>query len=172
MSKRGHNEGSIYNREDDSFPHETEDFAITVACERMTTWPRLYVELRSFFLHTHEKGPKRAVEPSLARIRTHLLADQDTKMVEKPGIFAAHGVLSLEDKPLYTVGDLLTQHLDLLVAVADDNGGGGQVLQRHFAKVYKVPAPRDFVPASHGGCTSEIVRSIHPSTRERRLHHA
>jgi hypothetical protein len=57
------------------------------------------------------------------------------------GIFAAHGVLALGDKPVYSIGDLLTQHLDLLEAVADDNGGIGQVLQRHFSKVYKLSAP-------------------------------
>jgi hypothetical protein len=57
------------------------------------------------------------------------------------GIFAAHGVLALGDKPIYSVGDLLTQHLDLLEAVADDNGGISQVLQRHFSKVYKLSAP-------------------------------
>jgi hypothetical protein len=63
------------------------------------------------------------------------------------GIFAAHGVLALSDKPIYSVGDLLTQHLDLLEAVADDNGGVGQVLHRHFAKVYKRPAQRDLFAA-------------------------
>ena len=63
------------------------------------------------------------------------------------GIFAAHGVPALGDKPVYSVGDLLNQHLDLLEAVADDNGGVEQVLQRHFAKVYKIAAPRDLIPA-------------------------
>ena len=57
------------------------------------------------------------------------------------GIFAAHGVLALGDKPIYSVGDLLTQHLDLLEAIANENGGISQVLQRHFSKVYKLSAP-------------------------------
>jgi hypothetical protein len=59
------------------------------------------------------------------------------------GIFAAHGVLALGDKPIHSVGDLLTQHLDLLEAVAEDKGGVSQVLRGHFAKVYKIPGPRD-----------------------------
>jgi hypothetical protein len=61
------------------------------------------------------------------------------------GIFAAHGVLALGDKPIHSVGDLLTQHLDMLEAEADGSGGVEQVLQRHFAKVYKLP-PRQMYP--------------------------
>jgi hypothetical protein len=60
------------------------------------------------------------------------------------GISAAHGVLALGDKPVYTVGDLLTQHLDLLEALAEDKGGIDEVLRGHFAKVYKRALPRDF----------------------------
>jgi hypothetical protein len=71
-----------------SFLLETEDFTVKVAYEHMTTWPGLYVELRSFFLHTHEEGPKGAIESSLAWIRQHLLTDQDAKMVEKLCSFA------------------------------------------------------------------------------------
>jgi len=54
------------------------------------------------------------------------------------GIFAAHGVLALGDKPARSVGDLLTQHLELLEAEAEDKGSVGEVLAQHFAKVYKV----------------------------------
>ncbi len=36
------------------------------------------------------------------------------------GIFAAHGVLALGDKPENSAGDLLTQHLELLEAEAED----------------------------------------------------
>lgn len=49
-----------------SFVLETEDFAVKIAGEHMTTWPGLYCELRSFFLHTHEGGSEGAVETSLA----------------------------------------------------------------------------------------------------------
>jgi hypothetical protein len=54
------------------------------------------------------------------------------------GIFASHGVLPLEFKPVYSVGDLLLQHLDALEQEAEDKGGVQQVLADHFAKVYKV----------------------------------
>jgi hypothetical protein len=57
------------------------------------------------------------------------------------GIFASHGVLSLEFKPAYSVGDLLLQHLDVLEQEAQEKGGVQQVLADHFAKVYKVSMP-------------------------------
>src|SRR5258708_17918108 len=65
------------------------------------------------------------------------------------GIFAAHGVLALGDKPARSVGDLLTQHLELLEAEAEaeDKGGIGQVLSQHFAKVYKRALPHELVAA-------------------------
>lgn len=62
------------------------------------------------------------------------------------GIFAAHGVLALDLKPAYAVGDLLVQHLDALEAEADEKGGLDQMLSKHFSKVYKLPAPRDLFP--------------------------
>jgi hypothetical protein len=54
------------------------------------------------------------------------------------GIFASHGVLPLEFKPVYSVGHLILQHLDGLEQEADEKGGVQQVLADHFAKVYKV----------------------------------
>jgi hypothetical protein len=54
------------------------------------------------------------------------------------GVFASHGVLPLEFKPAYSVGDPLLQHLDALEQEAEDKGGVQQVLAVHFAKVYKV----------------------------------
>jgi hypothetical protein len=60
------------------------------------------------------------------------------------GIFGARGVLPLHLKPAHSVGDLLTQHLDDLEAEAEVKGGVGQVLADHFARVYKVSAPRKF----------------------------
>ncbi len=59
------------------------------------------------------------------------------------GIFSARGVLPLELKPAHSVGDLLVQHLDDLEREAEDKGGLDQVLTNHFAKAYKVAAPRD-----------------------------
>src|SRR5215469_162840 len=65
-----------------SFLLETEDFTVKIMGEHMETWPGLCVELRSFFLHSHEEGAQGAVEASLAWIREHLLADQDAKLVQ------------------------------------------------------------------------------------------
>jgi hypothetical protein len=57
------------------------------------------------------------------------------------GIFASHGVLPLEFKPAYSVGDLILQHLEALEQEAEEKGGVHQVLADHFAKVYKVSLP-------------------------------
>jgi hypothetical protein len=57
------------------------------------------------------------------------------------GIFVSHGVLPLEFKPAYSVGDLLLQHLDALEQEAEEKGGIQQLLADHFAKVYKVSLP-------------------------------
>jgi len=64
------------------------------------------------------------------------------------GIFSARGVLPLELKPAHSVGDLLVQHLDDLEREAEDKGGLDQVLADHFAKAYKVAAPRHIFAAS------------------------
>jgi hypothetical protein len=58
------------------------------------------------------------------------------------GICSARGVLPLELKPAHSVGDLLVQHLDDLEREAEDKGGLDQVLVDHFAKAYRVAAPR------------------------------
>jgi len=57
------------------------------------------------------------------------------------GIFSAKGVLPLEFKPAYSVGDLLTQHLDELEQQTERKGGVKQLLIDHFAKVYKIDPP-------------------------------
>lgn len=58
------------------------------------------------------------------------------------GVASAWGVLPLEFKPAYSVGDLLTQHLDELEQEADGKGGVLAILATHFAKVYRVPLPQ------------------------------
>jgi hypothetical protein len=57
------------------------------------------------------------------------------------GIFASHGVLPLEFKPAYSVGDLLLQHLDALEQEAEEKGGVQQLLADHFARIYKMSLP-------------------------------
>jgi hypothetical protein len=90
----------------------------------------------------HEQG-----KPTPAWVRVGM--DEGFRRVEQIeqrvqmllGIFAAHGVLPLEFKPAYSVGDLLLQHLDMLEQDADEKGGVQQLLADHFAKVYKVSMP-------------------------------
>jgi hypothetical protein len=53
------------------------------------------------------------------------------------GIFALHGVLALEFKPAYFVGDLLVQRFDALEQEGEVKSGVQEVLADHFAKVYK-----------------------------------
>ncbi len=57
------------------------------------------------------------------------------------GVFSAKGVLPLEFKPAYSVGDLVTQHLDELEQEAERKGGVLQTLSDHFAKIYKIGYP-------------------------------
>jgi hypothetical protein len=64
------------------------------------------------------------------------------------GIFASRGVLPLHLKPAHSVGDLITQHLDDLEAEVEVKGGLGRVLTEHFARLYKVGAPRTLLVAS------------------------
>ena len=54
------------------------------------------------------------------------------------GIFSAKVVLPLEFKPAYSVGDLLTQHLEELEQEAERKGSISQTLADHSAKVHKV----------------------------------
>jgi hypothetical protein len=54
------------------------------------------------------------------------------------GAASAQAVLPLEFKPAYSIGDLLTQHLDTLEQEAEDKGGLRDLLANHFAKVYRV----------------------------------
>jgi hypothetical protein len=56
------------------------------------------------------------------------------------GIFSAKGVLPLESKPAYSVGDLLLQRLDEVEQEAVRKGGVLQTLADHFAKVYRMPS--------------------------------
>jgi hypothetical protein len=56
-----------------SFLIETEDFTVKIAGEKMLQWPGVAVELRSYFLHTHEDSAPGAIEASLAWVRQRLL---------------------------------------------------------------------------------------------------
>jgi hypothetical protein len=56
------------------------------------------------------------------------------------GIFSAKGVLPLEFKPAFSVGDLLIQHLDDLEQEAGHKGENTQSHMDRFATVQKTPA--------------------------------
>src|SRR5689334_17065544 len=55
---------------------DADDFAVKVAGEHQASWPGLYVELRSHFLHAHVEGARGACEEALCWIRERLLYDQ------------------------------------------------------------------------------------------------
>jgi len=55
-------------------------------------------------------------------------------------IFAAKGALPLEFKPAYSVGNLLTQHLDEVEQEVEHKGSVMQTLADRFARVYRMPA--------------------------------
>jgi hypothetical protein len=57
------------------------------------------------------------------------------------GVFDAYGVTAQQIKPVVSVGDLVSQHLDALEAEAFEKGGIAQLLHDHFQKIYKVSAP-------------------------------
>jgi hypothetical protein len=57
------------------------------------------------------------------------------------GIFSAKGLLRLEFKPAYSVGDLLTHPLDELEQETERKGGVLQLLTDHFVKAYTIDPP-------------------------------
>jgi hypothetical protein len=73
--------------------------------------------------------------------RFHRVEEIEQRVQMLLGIFASHGVLPLEFKPAYSVGDLLLQHLAALEQEAEEKGGVQQMLADHFARVYKVAMP-------------------------------
>jgi len=64
------------------------------------------------------------------------------------GIWAARGVLPLEVAPTESVADLYRRHADELERLAEEVGGAGALLQRHYQKTFKVAAPRDLFAAT------------------------
>src|SRR5262249_15997681 len=68
---------------------ETEDFTVKLLGKGIPNRPGLYVELRSFFLHTHAQGPAGACEEAICWVRTQLLGDQDATLVGERVSFAS-----------------------------------------------------------------------------------
>jgi hypothetical protein len=60
---------------------ETENFTVKLLGAGIPNRPGIYLELRSYFLHVHPRGPGGACEEAIAWVREHLLADQDSVMM-------------------------------------------------------------------------------------------
>jgi hypothetical protein len=64
-----------------AFLIETEDFSVKLLGERIQNRPSVYIEMRSYALHTHPEGPQGACRVALAWVREKLYADQSPSLV-------------------------------------------------------------------------------------------
>jgi hypothetical protein len=64
-----------------AFLIETEDFSVKLLGERIQNQPSVYLEIRSYALHTHPDGPQGACRAALAWVREKLYVDQSPKLV-------------------------------------------------------------------------------------------
>ncbi len=72
-----------------AFLIETEDFSAKLLGERIQNRPSVYIEMRSYALHTHPEGPEGACRAALAWVREKLYADQPSKLVNNAISFEA-----------------------------------------------------------------------------------
>jgi hypothetical protein len=72
-----------------AFLIETEDFSVKMLGERIQNRPSMYLEMRSYALHTHPEGPQGACCAALAWVREKLYADQPSKVVNDAISFEA-----------------------------------------------------------------------------------
>jgi hypothetical protein len=72
-----------------AFLVETEDFSVKLLGERTQHRPSVYLEMRSYALHTHPEGPQGACRAALAWVREKLYADQPSKLVNDAISFEA-----------------------------------------------------------------------------------
>jgi len=72
-----------------AFLIETEDFSVKLLGGRIQNRPSVYVEMRSYALHTHPEGPQDACRAALAWVREKLYADQPAKLVSDAISFEA-----------------------------------------------------------------------------------
>lgn len=68
---------------------ETEDFSVKLLGERIQNRPSVYLEMRSYALHTHPAGSQGACRAALAWLREKLFADQPSKLVHDAISFEA-----------------------------------------------------------------------------------
>jgi hypothetical protein len=64
-----------------AFLIETEDFSVKLLGERIQNRPSVYLEMRSYALHTHLGGPQGACRAAVAWVRDKLYADQSPTLV-------------------------------------------------------------------------------------------
>ena len=72
-----------------TFLIETEDFSVKLLGEHIQNRPSVYIEMRSYALHTHPEGPQGACRSALAWVREKLYADQPAKLVNDAISFEA-----------------------------------------------------------------------------------
>jgi len=72
-----------------AFLIETEDFSVKLLGERIQNRPSVYIEMRSYALHTHPEGAVGACRAALAWVRENLYADQGPKLVNDAISFEA-----------------------------------------------------------------------------------
>jgi hypothetical protein len=72
-----------------AFLIETEEFSVKLLGERIQNRPSVYLEMRSYALHTHPEGPQGACRAALAWVREQLYADQPAKLVNDAISFEA-----------------------------------------------------------------------------------
>src|SRR6476469_9595021 len=72
-----------------AFLIETENFSVKLLGERIQNRPSVYLEMRSYALHTHPEGPQGACRAALAWVREKLYVDQPSKLVNDALSFEA-----------------------------------------------------------------------------------
>jgi hypothetical protein len=72
-----------------AFLIETEDFSVKLLGGRIQNRPNVYLEMRSYALHTHPEGPQGTCKAALAWVREKLYTDQPSKVVNDAISFEA-----------------------------------------------------------------------------------
>jgi hypothetical protein len=72
-----------------AFLIETEDFSVKLLGERIQNRPSVYIEMRSYALHTHPEGPQGACKAALAWVREKLYGDQSPLLANEAISFAS-----------------------------------------------------------------------------------
>jgi len=72
-----------------AFLIESEEFSVKLLGERIQNRPSVYIEMRSYALHTHPEGPIGACEAALAWVREKLYSDQSLATIRSAISFNA-----------------------------------------------------------------------------------